>query len=151
VMLDVEVNGNRYQEMHVDGGASRQAFLYPPALTKRMKSEYPIPDVSREAYIIRNADFTPEPSETERFTASIVLKTLKQLILFQGMGDLYEMYVTTQQDNVGYNLAFISDEFDFPHTKEFGQEYMKQLFDYAESKAADGYPWLNEPFGLSIK
>ena len=74
------------------------------------------------------------------------------------MGDLYERYVATQQDNVGYNLAFISeefdfahtDEFDFTHTEEFGQEYMNKLFDYAERKAANGYPWLNEPFGLSI-
>ena len=80
----------------------------------------------------------------------IVLKTVKQLILYQGMGDLYERYVATQQDNVGYNLAFISNEFDFAHTEEFGQEYMNKLFDYAERKAANGYPWLNEPFGLSI-
>ena len=29
VMLDVTVGGERYQEMHVDGGASSQVFLYP--------------------------------------------------------------------------------------------------------------------------
>ena len=66
------------------------------------------------------------------------------------MGDLYERYVATQQDNVGYNLAFISNEFDFAHTDEFGQEYMNKLFDYAERTSVNGYPWLNEPFGLSI-
>ena len=30
VMLDVTVSGERYQEMHVDGGTIAQAFLYPP-------------------------------------------------------------------------------------------------------------------------
>jgi hypothetical protein len=30
VMIDVTVDGRAYQEMHVDGGASRQVFLYPP-------------------------------------------------------------------------------------------------------------------------
>src|SRR6185369_13512698 len=30
VMIDVEVNGMHYQELHVDGGAIAQMFLYPP-------------------------------------------------------------------------------------------------------------------------
>jgi hypothetical protein len=29
-MIDVEVDGKHYQEMHVDGGAITQVFLYPP-------------------------------------------------------------------------------------------------------------------------
>ncbi len=32
VMIDVEADGKPYQEMHVDGGASTQVFLYPPEL-----------------------------------------------------------------------------------------------------------------------
>ena len=33
MMFDVDVDGNHYQEMHVDGGASTQVFLFPPSLT----------------------------------------------------------------------------------------------------------------------
>ena len=29
VMIDVEVDGKRYQEMHVDGGVVAQVFAYP--------------------------------------------------------------------------------------------------------------------------
>ncbi len=32
-MIDVEADGKRYQEMHVDGGAIAQTFLYPPPMT----------------------------------------------------------------------------------------------------------------------
>ena len=32
MMIDVDVNGKHYQEMQVDGGASRQVFAYPPKL-----------------------------------------------------------------------------------------------------------------------
>jgi hypothetical protein len=32
MMIDVEVDGKPYQEMHVDGGASAQVFVYPPSL-----------------------------------------------------------------------------------------------------------------------
>ncbi len=32
VMIDVEVDGQQYQEMHVDGSAMAQVFLYRPGL-----------------------------------------------------------------------------------------------------------------------
>ena len=31
-MIDVEAGGKPYQEMHVDGGAMAQVFLYPPSI-----------------------------------------------------------------------------------------------------------------------
>ena len=152
VMLDVEVNGKKYQEMHVDGGANTQAFLYPPALTQKLKEENTFDDqIKREAYIIRNADLSPEGEEVKRRTLPIVLKTVGQLIHTQGVGDLYKMYISTQQDNVGYNLAYIEDDFNFPHPEEFDQAYMKALYDYGEKKATNGYKWFKEPFGLSVK
>ena len=32
VLIEVEIDGQRYSEMHVDGGAIAQVFLYPPTL-----------------------------------------------------------------------------------------------------------------------
>ncbi len=32
VLIDVEIDGRKYQEMHVDGGAIAQLFLYPPSI-----------------------------------------------------------------------------------------------------------------------
>jgi len=152
VMLDVEVKGKKYQEMHVDGGANTQAFLYPPALTQKLKEENTFNDqIKREAYIIRNADMSPSAEEVRRRTLPIVLKTVAQLIHTQGVGDLYKMYISTQQDNVGYNLAYIEDDFNFPHPEEFDQAYMKALYDYGEKKATNGYKWFKEPFGLTVK
>ncbi len=152
VMLDVEVDGKKYQEMHVDGGANTQAFLYPPALTQKLKDENSFDrNIKREAYIIRNADLSPEGEEVRRRTLPIVLKTVGQLIHTQGVGDLYKMYISTQQDNVGYNLAYIEDDFEFPHLEEFDQAYMRALYDYGEKKAKGGYKWFKEPFGLSVK
>ena len=34
-VIDVTANGKPYQEMHVDGGAMAQVFVYPPALVGR--------------------------------------------------------------------------------------------------------------------
>ena len=55
-MFDVTLDGKPYQEMHVDGGAFAQAFLYPAAITRQRRErisqgQQVIPAV---AYIIRN-------------------------------------------------------------------------------------------------
>ena len=36
VMIDVEVDGKLFQEMHVDGGVITQMFLYPPGTVMAM-------------------------------------------------------------------------------------------------------------------
>ena len=33
VMIDVNLDGTHYQEMHVDGGTMAQVFLYPPSMS----------------------------------------------------------------------------------------------------------------------
>ncbi len=70
VMIDVEVGDQRFQEMHVDGGAMAQAFLYPPTLRadkKTMKVRR-----GRKGYIIRNARVKPSKNLTlAGFVASL--------------------------------------------------------------------------------
>ena len=53
-MLDVSIDGQRFQEMHVNGGAVAQAFLYPPTLNLKTNSERYGIQRKRVAYIIRN-------------------------------------------------------------------------------------------------
>ena len=61
VMLDVSIDGTRYQEMHVDGGAVAQAFLYPPTLNLKSNSARYGIERKRVAYILRNGRlFRPE-------------------------------------------------------------------------------------------
>ena len=41
VMIDVEADGQRFQEMHVDGGTIAQVFVYPPSLrVKEIQEEH---------------------------------------------------------------------------------------------------------------
>src|SRR6185436_4076728 len=67
VFIDVEIDGKKYQEMHVDGGAIAQLFLYPPSIDLSTSSVRR----QRAAYIIRNAKLDPDYSASERRTISI--------------------------------------------------------------------------------
>ena len=148
-LIDVEADGKPYQEMHVDGGAVAQVFLYPPTIRQASATRKAAPvERERRAYIIRNARLDPEWAEVERRTLNISGRAISSLINSQGIGDLYRIYSMTQRDGVDFNLAFIPREFDEPHPREFDTEYMRKLYAHAHGLAVKGYPWQKAPPGL---
>ena len=149
VMIDVEVDGKPYQEMHVDGGTMSQLFLYPPGLSpKDEERRRNLAARGRNVYIIRNARLDPGWASVERRTMDIASRAVSSLIHTQGIGDLYKVYVLTQRDGASFNLAYIPASFDAPHREEFDTEFMRTLFQVGYDMAADGYPWENAPPGF---
>jgi predicted patatin/cPLA2 family phospholipase len=152
VMFDVDVNGKSYQELHVDGGAVSQAFLLPPTVDlQEVRKEAGYHRKSAIAYFIRNSRLRTEYSDVDRLTLPIAGKAVSTMINYNGIGDLYRMYVVTQRDGVGFNLAYIDDAFRAEHKVDFDQTYMRALFRYAYEKAAGGYGWEHEPPGLATR
>ncbi len=148
VMFDVLLNGGSYQEMHVDGGASSQVFLFPRsaiALAKKLDIHGP---AARKAYVIRNDRLGSTWADTDRWTVSIAMRSIEHIIQTQGFGDLFRIYITSKQDGVDFNLAYIDSGFNFPHKEEFDTEYMSALFNYAQAKAIAGDSWISDPAKL---
>ncbi len=145
VMIDVELDGKRYEEMHVDGGTANQVFVYPAAsdLAKLAKEN----DAARQRtlYIIRNARLDPEWAQVDRRTLPIAMRAINCLIQYQGIGDLYRIYSIARRDHVDFNLAYIPPTFDTPHTKDFDTPYMRALYDLAYKTAAEGHEWEKHP------
>jgi len=147
VMIDIEANGTHYQEMHVDGGAMAQVFAYPPSLNLRDESARAGVKRKRNLYIIRNSRIDPEWASVQRRTLSIAGRAISSLMMTQGIGDLYRIYVTTSRDGVDYNLAFVPSTFNTPHTKQFDTDYMRALYKVGYDMGVAGYPWRKTPPG----
>ena len=62
-----------------------------------------------------------------------------------GVNDTYRIYLTTQRDNVAFNLAFIGDDFTLPYKGPFDKTYMRTLFEYGYDKGVNGYVWSTKP------
>jgi len=148
VMIDVEVDGKAYQEMHVDGGTMSQVFVYPPSLRVKEISEKHRVTRERKAYVIRNARLDSDWANVERSTMDIAGRAVASLIQTQGIGDLYRIYLETKRDGVDFNLAFIPESFNAPHREEFDPEYMRALYRTAYGMAAKGYSWEKNPPGF---
>ena len=142
-MIDVEVNGKPYQEMHVDGGATAQVFVFPPGLRV---SDFGIAR-SRHVYVIRNARLDPEWADVNRQTLSIAGRAMTTLIQTQGIGDLYRIYALAQRDDIDFNLASIPSTFKMELKRPFDTDYMRALFDVGYDLGKAGYPWEHVPPG----
>ena len=148
VMIDVDVDGRRYQEMHVDGGAVSQVFFYPPSL--RLTSEEVGVERSRRLYVLRNARLAPAWSNVDRKTLAIAGRAIDSLILSQGLGDLYRIYATSRRDDVAFNLAYIPDDFHETPKEAFDPPYMQKLFDLGRAAAMNGSAWVPAPPGVAL-
>ena len=149
-MFDVTVDGVAYQEMHVDGGAFAQAFLYPASLTQgrreRMRQGKPVIDIN--AYVIRNARLDPDWAVVERRTFGIASRAISTMIAVQRLQRRgADVQHHARQDGVGYNLAYIGRDFTMTLPEPFDPGYMRALFDYGYQQARHGYDWKKKPPG----
>jgi predicted patatin/cPLA2 family phospholipase len=154
VMLDVTVDGQRHQEMHVDGGTIAQAFLYPPSISLRtgaaragINEKTLRTERKRVAYVIRNGRFVRPEESVELRTIAIAKEALSTMLASSGVNDTYRMFLLARRDGVNFNLASIGDDFDVPYKGPFNQEYMQSLYDYGYRKGRAGYPWQKAPPG----
>ncbi len=147
VMFDVTVGNEAHQEMHVDGGAFAQAFLYPGSLGARRRERVARGVAARdvEAYIIRNGRLDPEWATVERRTLGITGRAISTMIAASGYNDVVRMFNNTQRDGIGFNLAFIGTDFNMELPAPFDQPYMRALFQYGYERGRRGYDWAKRP------
>ena len=145
VMFDVEVNGEKYEEMHVDGSTTAQVFVYWSGVQLAKMAEQHGAKRERKIYVLCNARLDPEWSEVERRTLPITFQAINTLIEYHVIGDLYRIYDVTKRDGTDFNLAYIRETFKVPHKTQFDTAYMRQLYDYGFEQAAAGYDWVKRP------
>jgi hypothetical protein len=143
--VKVAADGAVYDEMHVDGGATREVFLVPTQfMAKTVDGRLGISPI-RRAYIIRNGRVAPEYKAVKAKTLSIAGRAVSSLIKSQGVGDLYELYVFARKNGMDYNLAYIPGDFHDTSTQAFDPVYMTKLYDLGFGMAQAGYPWKKVP------
>jgi predicted patatin/cPLA2 family phospholipase len=143
--LEVEADGARYTEMHVDGGLSRQIFLHLHGARKHLASTPGGESRPLTAYIIRNAKTAATYEPLRPRIGPIAVRTMQALIRAEGIGDLHRIYEQTTSEQAAYRLAVIPADFPHHHEGVFNAKYMASLFETARHSAVTGYPWQEKP------
>jgi predicted patatin/cPLA2 family phospholipase len=146
-MFEVQAGGKKYDEMHVDGGVSRQSFLFALHTDGEALMQHLGAVGQTKVFVLRNAKLASAWKPVDRRIFAIADRSTASMIRTQGIGDLYREYVATIHFGFDYNLAFIPDSFTAtpaPGT-EFEPEYMKKLYQEGYDLARNGYPWTKRP------
>jgi predicted patatin/cPLA2 family phospholipase len=145
VLIPVQVDGKKYDELHVDGGAASQVFIYPPGVDYDEVLERLAVPGRPKVYIIRNSRLDPMYEQVRNKLFPIAGRSIESLVRTQGIGDLYRIYLETCRDGLDFNLAYIPAEFTMESKEDFDPQYMKELFDLAYERSKEGYDWEKMP------
>ncbi len=150
VFIDVTVDGQKYNEMHVDGGVTAQVFLYPLQSSVDEKKIFADNGIRRELYVIRNAKIVPEYKVVPPRLVSLSQRSIETLIKNQGIGDLFRLYAGAYRDGIDYNLIYIPQDFSGVSKELFDPEYMSRLFDLGAQLGGTETPWMEAPPNFAI-
>lgn len=145
VAFEVEAGGQRYDELHADGGATTQVFLYPAAIDwARVLDMLEVPGTPR-VFVVRNSRLDPNAVALNRKLFPIAGRTMGSLIRTQGIGDLYRILALAHRDGLDLNLAYIPASFDDIPEEQFDPVWMRKLFDLGYELGKAGYRWKAGP------
>lgn len=147
VYFNVEVEGKKYDEMHVDGGVITEVFGYGPSLFENPAVEDKLAHACR-IYVIRNGKLATEPQQVPRKGLKIAARSIDTLMKTHSWQDMYRLYFIAHRNNVEFNYVSIPDNYVFSGKEMFDEKEMKKMFDTGFEMAKSGYKWNNVPPGL---
>lgn len=129
VNIKVKADGKIYDEMHVDGGVTRQIYVSSINLPfKAFDVLYPKPP-HRRVYLVHNGKMTPQFGAVQPSTFQIAGESINALMLYQHKGDNYRIYRMAKDANADFNSVAIPPEFEHATKEKFDLDYQKALFE----------------------
>ena len=149
VYIEAQANGKTYDEIHVDGGAASQVFIYPAEIRwKEVTKKFGV-EGKPNIYVIRNSKIHPEwEAVNPNDLVNIFDQSITSLIRTQGLGDLNTIYLLSQRDNNNYQLVYIPGTFQIKQNELFDQKYMQVLFNVGYNLGKSGNAWKKAPPGF---
>ena len=128
VKIEVEADGKIYDELHVDGGTTRELFVLPvEAPLKAFDPLYAEPPI-RRFFIIKNGKVSPEQEVVKATTLQIASRSISTLIKSQNEGELYRIYRIALDGGADFNFLSVPASFDFKSNEIYDPKYQTALY-----------------------
>jgi hypothetical protein len=145
VLINVEANGKRFQEMHADGGLGGQFFVAPPPLMDST-SDFRLP--ATELYVIVNTGLERDFKVVERFAPSILTQAVGAAVKVDTRLMLDRALTVAKRSGIPFNVATIPANFNAPSKGPFDPGYMGPLFQtgYEQGKSESPFSTKLPPY-----
>jgi hypothetical protein len=146
VKIEVEADGRDYDELHVDGGTTREVFVSPvEAPLKAFDSLYLKPPI-RRYFIIKNGKATPEQEVVKPTTLQIAGRSISTLIKSQNQGEVYHIYRVALDGGADFNFLAVPPSFSYVTKEIYDPKYQTALYTEGVAEGRRGI-WLKVPPG----
>lgn len=148
VLINVMIDGEPHDEMHVDGGVKAQLFLTAATLDlTRLRGELSQREgraPGARLFVIRNGEVGPEPTTTPRKLRDIVVRSFDSLLKSQARNDLVRVHRQAESQGFEFNWVAIPSWFE-PSGRFFDTEEMNRLFEIGRELGRNPDPWRQQP------
>jgi hypothetical protein len=149
VYIEVEVDGKRYDEMHVDGGVMAEFFLWGAMVNIADARRQLLRDGDQPSpasiYIIRNSQIDAAPLQVAPTLTAIASRSMVTLLKAVAMGDLIRIWALAERDGVDFNYTGIPPEHAETPAGTFEPPDMRRIFELGRAMALEPEPWRKEP------
>jgi predicted acylesterase/phospholipase RssA len=149
IPIDVEVDNQPAEELHVDGGVTASLFFRPPHVTRaerRALGERPLE--GSNVYIVVAGKLYADPGCVERRLIPIAADSITALLYSKCRADLFQLYALALSTGMNYRVTSVPAELDVPRdATSFDPKVMTALFDIGRQQALSGNGWRASPPG----
>lgn len=141
VMIEVEANGKKTQEMHADGGLVAQVFVAPETILNTA-STVKLP--ATELYLIANSRLSAEFQLTERSLIFVLGHSINVGVRSALRTGIDRAYAAAKRDGVAFYLAYPALSSDQQGKGAFDTEFMKGLFEAGVARGRTAEPFARD-------
>ena len=145
VRIKVRAAGRVFEELHVDGGTTREIFISPFEVPlTAFDALYPAPPI-RRIYIVINGKMGPEYTPTDEKTIPIAMRAITTLTKAQTQSELYRLWRVAGDAGADFNMIALPSPFPGAPVGALDGEYQRAVYAEGVRLARSRTGWLKRP------
>jgi predicted acylesterase/phospholipase RssA len=144
VLIDVQADGHRFAEMHVDGEMTDPIFAGP----QKILGSFGITragSVHKSMYVLINTKLEPSFELTENSPVQVPGRAIFTLTKTERRNSVVAAYEFARRNGFKFNLTYLPKDIPDRGSVEFETGYMRSLFAYGYEVGRSGAAWQPSP------
>jgi predicted acylesterase/phospholipase RssA len=149
VLIDVEVDGKHFQELHVDGGATAAVFV-PMALAKCLPSD-PLRRPGSAVYVISSGKLYVNGDPVKRAVLSVTYEAISSMLYAGTRNDVFRIFYQALLCGMDFHLIAVPQDLPLnPDSLSFDPHELRRLYDIGREMGQTRKGWRVTPPGAEI-
>jgi predicted acylesterase/phospholipase RssA len=144
VLVDVEADGHRFAEMHIDGETTDPIFVGPERILRALPVTRSA-SAHKSMYVLINTKLEPTFEVTENNPVQVPGRAIFTLTKSERRNSVLAAHDFARRNGFKFNLTYLPKEIPDKGSVEFETGYMQSLFAYGYELGRSGRAWQSAP------